>query len=99
MWAAAVAAAAAAGGSSSGGGGGFRRTGDQQECWRGRSNLTLSPLTLSPGAQVPVGIHPSNIEILKLKIDKDRKSLLEKKAAGRAADLQKAATLAKAELD
>lgn len=29
--------------------------------------------------QVPVGIHPSNVVITKLKIDKDRKNLLERK--------------------
>merc|ERR1711998_324894 len=37
------------------------------------------------GAQVPVPIHPSNVQITKLKLDKDRKSLLERKKAGRSA--------------
>ncbi len=30
-----------------------------------------------------VPIHPSNVEIIKLKIDKDRKELLERKAEGK----------------
>merc|ERR1739847_29059 len=30
------------------------------------------------GAQVPVGIHPSNVVITKLKLDKDREALLER---------------------
>ncbi|KAJ1468041.1 translation protein SH3-like domain-containing protein [Baffinella frigidus] len=37
------------------------------------------------GAQVPVPIHPSNIQITKLKLDKDRKKLLDRKKAGRSA--------------
>ncbi|EKX31157.1 large subunit ribosomal protein L26e, cytoplasmic [Guillardia theta CCMP2712] len=35
------------------------------------------------GAQVPVPVHPSNVEITKLKLDKDRKSLIDRKKAGR----------------
>ncbi|XP_071793228.1 large ribosomal subunit protein uL24-like [Asterias amurensis] len=35
------------------------------------------------GAQVFVGIHPSKVVIVKLKMDKDRKRLLERKAASR----------------
>lgn len=31
------------------------------------------------GAQVPVGFHPSNLVITKLKLDKDRKRALERK--------------------
>ena len=34
-------------------------------------------------APVPVGIHPSNVRIVKLKLDKDRKDILERKKAGR----------------
>lgn len=30
-----------------------------------------------------VGIHPSNVVIVKLKLDKDRKAILERRAAGR----------------
>lgn len=32
-------------------------------------------------ATVPVGVHPSNVQITKLKLDKDRKQILERKAA------------------
>jgi large subunit ribosomal protein L26e len=35
------------------------------------------------GAPAQAGIHPSNVVITKLKIDNDRKALLERKAAGR----------------
>ena len=31
------------------------------------------------GSSVPVGIHPSKVEIVKLKLDKDRKKILERK--------------------
>merc|ERR1719155_149120 len=35
------------------------------------------------GGTVNVGIHPSNVVITKLKLDKDRKNILERKAKGR----------------
>lgn len=35
------------------------------------------------GQSVPLGIHPSNVVITKLKIDKDRESILERIKAGR----------------
>jgi len=38
------------------------------------------------GATVNVGIHPSKVVITKLKLDKDRKALLERKGKGRGAD-------------
>merc|ERR1712146_628849 len=38
------------------------------------------------GGTVNVGIHPSNVVITKLKLDKDRKSILDRKAKGRNAD-------------
>ncbi|MCD7457030.1 60S ribosomal protein L26 [Datura stramonium] len=37
------------------------------------------------GSTVNVGIHPSKVVITKLRLDKDRKSLLDRKAKGRAA--------------
>ena len=37
------------------------------------------------GTTVQVGIHPSNCVITKLKMDKDRKSILERRAASRVA--------------
>jgi large subunit ribosomal protein L26e len=36
------------------------------------------------GTTVHVGVHPSNVVVSKLKMDKDRRNLLERKAAGRA---------------
>merc|ERR1711994_265390 len=37
------------------------------------------------GATVYVGIHPSKVSIVKLKMDKDRKKILDRRAKGRAA--------------
>ena len=37
------------------------------------------------GQSVPLGIHPSNVVITKLKLDKDRESILERIKAGREA--------------
>uniref|UniRef100_A0A5S6QW83 KOW domain-containing protein n=1 Tax=Trichuris muris TaxID=70415 RepID=A0A5S6QW83_TRIMR len=41
------------------------------------------------GATVHIGLDPSNVMIIKLKLDKDRRNILERKAAGRAAVLEK----------
>merc|ERR1719334_3021320 len=41
------------------------------------------------GATVNVGIHPSKVVIVKLKLDKDRKRILDRKAKGRADALGK----------
>ena len=38
------------------------------------------------GATVPVGIHPSKVVITKLKLDKDRKLILERKARSKTVD-------------
>ncbi|CAN6482842.1 unnamed protein product [Victoria cruziana] len=38
------------------------------------------------GTTVNVGIHPSKVMVTKLKLDKDRKALLERKGKGRAAE-------------
>ncbi|KAF0985300.1 hypothetical protein HZS_6640 [Henneguya salminicola] len=43
----------------------------------------------SNGTTVPIGIHPSNVEIVKLKIDKDRKMALERKSTHRFMDINK----------
>jgi large subunit ribosomal protein L26e len=37
----------------------------------------------SNGQSVPLGIHPSNVTITKLKLDKDRESILERVKKGR----------------
>ncbi|CAJ0945512.1 unnamed protein product, partial [Mesorhabditis belari] len=36
------------------------------------------------GTTVHIGIHPSKVAVTKLKLDRDRKALIERKAAGRA---------------
>merc|ERR1712110_1074101 len=41
------------------------------------------------GSTVNVGIHPSNVVITKLKLDKDRRNILDRKAKGRNADKEK----------
>ena len=47
----------------------------------GRPRQALSPCVSLrvPGATVQVGIHPSKCVITKLKLDKDRKAILERK--------------------
>ena len=37
----------------------------------------------SNGQSVPLGIHPSNCVVTKLKLDKDRESILDRKKVGR----------------
>jgi large subunit ribosomal protein L26e len=37
----------------------------------------------SNGQSVPIGVHPSKVVITKLKLDKDRESILERIKAGR----------------
>ncbi|KAK2191163.1 hypothetical protein NP493_58g05011 [Ridgeia piscesae] len=41
------------------------------------------------GASVNVGIHPSKVVIVKLKMDRDRKSILERKSRARISQLEK----------
>ena len=43
-------------------------------------------LLINAGATVNVGIDPSKVVIIKLKLDKDRKALLDRKGKGRAAE-------------
>ncbi|KLJ13756.1 60S ribosomal protein [Blastomyces silverae] len=43
----------------------------------------------SNGQSVPIGIHPSKVVITKLKIDKDRESMLERMGKGREAKAAK----------
>ncbi|CDS42030.1 60S ribosomal protein L26 [Echinococcus multilocularis] len=43
----------------------------------------------SNGVYVPIGIHPSNVVITKLKLDKDRRNLLERKAVAKLAGMDK----------
>ncbi|GFZ18824.1 translation protein SH3-like family protein [Actinidia rufa] len=46
---------------------------------------SASPARKVNGSTVNVGINPSKVVITKLRLDKDRKSLLDRKAKGRAA--------------
>ena len=48
-------------------------------CGRSRQALSPSVSLRVPGATVQVGIHPSKCVITKLKLDKDRKAILERK--------------------
>ncbi|OJD11946.1 ribosomal protein L24 [Blastomyces percursus] len=43
----------------------------------------------SNGQSIPIGIHPSKVVITKLKIDKDRESILERMGKGREAKVAK----------
>ena len=66
--------------------GGFEsREGKVTECYRKKFVIHVERITREKanGSSVQVGIHPSNVVITKLKIDKDRKALLERKAAGK----------------
>merc|ERR1712182_18826 len=47
----------------------------------------------SNGSTVNVGIHPSNVMITKLKLDKDRRAILERKDTSKATEKGKASTL------
>jgi large subunit ribosomal protein L26e len=59
------------------------REGKVLQVYRRRYVIFVEKLTRerANGQTVNIGIHPSNVVINKLKIDKDRKSLLERKAA------------------
>nr|ABV22439.1 60S ribosomal protein L26 [Oxyrrhis marina] len=62
------------------------REGKVIQCYRKKYRIHIERVTREKtnGQTVPVGIHPSNVVITKLKLDKDRKALLERKAAGAA---------------
>eukprot|EP01001_Neometanema_parovale_P000437 NODE_10480_length_590_cov_1239.372591_g10205_i0.p2 GENE.NODE_10480_length_590_cov_1239.372591_g10205_i0~~NODE_10480_length_590_cov_1239.372591_g10205_i0.p2 ORF type:complete len:168 (-),score=51.96 NODE_10480_length_590_cov_1239.372591_g10205_i0:86-529(-) len=50
-------------------------------CYRKKMHIHIDKITREKanGATVQIGIHPSNVEITKLKLDKDRKAILEKR--------------------
>ena len=52
----------------------------RMEIWVGHDRIIKEKTN---GAQVQVPIHPSKVQITKLKLDKDRKALIERKKAGR----------------
>lgn len=45
---------------------------------------------MSAGATVPVGVHPSKVQITKLKINKHRQALLDRKNRDKTANVAKA---------
>merc|ERR1719409_685980 len=57
------------------------REGKVTSCYRKKYVIHVERITREKanGATVPVGIHPSKVVITKLKLDKDRKALLERK--------------------
>ena len=57
------------------------REGKVVQVWRKKYVIHIERITREKanGATVNVGIHPSNCEITKLKLDKDRKKILERK--------------------
>ena len=63
------------------------REGKVTACFRKKFVVNIERITRekSNGAQVPVGIQPSNLVITKLKLDKDRKAKLEAKSKGKQA--------------
>jgi large subunit ribosomal protein L26e len=74
------------------------REGKITTCFRKKMVVYIERVTRekSSGAQVPVGIQPSNVVITKLKLDKDRKATLEAKAKGKASSKKTAAPTADA---
>ncbi|KAJ8442470.1 hypothetical protein Cgig2_022353 [Carnegiea gigantea] len=67
------------------------REGKIVQCYRKKWVIHIERITREKvnGSTVNVGINPSKVVITKLKLDKDRKALLERKAKGRAADKAK----------
>lgn len=65
------------------------RDGKVVACYRLKYAVHIDKITREKanGATVQVGIHPSNVEITKLKLDKDRKKLLERKGKSKNKDI------------
>jgi large subunit ribosomal protein L26e len=62
------------------------REGKVTTVYRKKFTVFIERLTRdkASGQQVQVGVHPSNLVVMKLKLDKDRQALLTRKAAARA---------------
>jgi len=67
-----------------------QQVGKVLQCYRAKFRIYIERIQREKanGATVNVGIHPSKVVIVKLKMDKDRKDLLDRKAKGRAANLK-----------
>ena len=65
-----------------------QQSGKVLQCYRRKFAIHIERIQREKanGATVPVGIHPSKVVITKLKLDKDRKLILERKARSKAVD-------------
>ncbi|KAL9061294.1 MAG: hypothetical protein Q9162_000168 [Coniocarpon cinnabarinum] len=63
------------------------REGKITACYRLKYVIHIERLTRekSNGQSVPIGVAPSKVQVTKLKLDKDRENILERKATGRKA--------------
>merc|ERR1712243_25452 len=68
-----------------------QQVGKVTQCYRKKFMVYIERIQREKanGATVPVGIHPSKVVIVKLKMDKDRKAIVERRAKGRLAALGK----------
>merc|ERR1712153_158721 len=63
-----------------------QQVGKVVQCYRSKFRIYIERIQREKanGASVYVGIHPSKVCIVKLKMDKDRKKILDRRAKGRA---------------
>merc|ERR1712045_529710 len=68
-----------------------QQVGKVVQCYRKKFRVYIERIQREEanGATVNVGIHPSKVVIVKLKMDKDRKNILDRRAKGRAEALGK----------
>jgi len=68
-----------------------QQVGKVVQCYRSKFRIYIERIQREKanGATVNVGIHPSKVTIVKLKMDKDRKNILDRRAKGRAEALGK----------
>ena len=65
-----------------------QQSGQVLQCYRGKFAIHIERIQREKanGATVHVGIHPSKVVITKLKLDKDRKLILDRKARSKTAE-------------
>jgi len=68
-----------------------QQVGKVVQCYRSKFRIYIERIQREKanGATANVGIHPSKVTIVKLKMDKDRKNILDRRAKGRAMALGK----------
>ena len=68
-----------------------QQVGKVLQCYRAKFRIYIERIQREKanGATVNVGIHPSKVVIVKLKMDKDRKAIIDRRAEGRAKALEK----------